>query len=63
MKEKYLIKNVNTKDDAREYAIFLQYWISKHELSWQEISDLQNDLTILAKKFDLVEEFKENGMI
>lgn len=63
MKEKYLIENVNTKDDAREYAIFLQDWISKHKLSWQEILDLQNDLTILAKKFDLVEEFKENGMI
>ena len=59
----WLIRNCETKEEARQYAINWQNWVSEQDLSWEELSKMESDLEDLALKFDLVEEFKENGII
>jgi hypothetical protein len=54
---------IKTKEQARQYAIDYQNWSSNKDLSWGESLDFQNKLRSLAKKFGLVKEFKENGII
>jgi hypothetical protein len=56
-------KVIKTKDEARQYAIDLQKWASKKSLSYGEICRQQDELEKIAKEFDLIEEFKENGII
>jgi len=55
--------NIKTKEQARRYAIDYQKWASEQDLSYGEILHFQNKLNALAKKFNLTEEFKENGII
>ena len=55
--------NIKTKEQARQYAIDYQKWASEKDLSYGEILHFQNKLTILGERFDLTEEFKENGII
>ena len=54
---------IKTKEQARQYAIDYQNWASKQNLSYGEIAIFHNKLETLAEKFDLVEEFLENGII
>lgn len=56
-------KTIQIKEEARQYAIEYQSLVSKSNLSYGEISIIQDELTKLAEKFDLTEEFKENGLI
>lgn len=56
-------KNIKTKEEARQMAIDWQGWQSKQSLSYSEVSQWQSYFETLAKKFNLVEEFKENGII
>lgn len=61
---------ITTQEEARQFAIEYQQWIGEQNeigkeptlyttdlVEWNEI------LTKLAEKFDLVEEFNENGII
>lgn len=52
-----------TKEEARQYAIDWQNWVSEQHLSWEEISKWESEMEDIAIKFDLVEEFRENGII
>lgn len=52
-----------TKEEARQYAIEWQSWVSEQDLSWEEIADWESYLEDIAIKFDLVEEFHNNGII
>lgn len=53
-----------TQAEARQYAIDWQNWFSNNQhLSYAELANWHAIFTILAEKFDLVEEFKENGII
>lgn len=52
-----------TKEEAREYAIDWQNWASEHSLSWADIAEWSGIFTYWGTKFDLLEEFKENGII
>lgn len=53
-----------TADEARQYAIEWQEWQSGQSLSYQELADWQSVFQELADRFpELVEEFKENGII
>lgn len=52
-----------TKEEARQYAIDWQYWVSEENLSYEELADWQVHFTDIAKKFGLVREFIENGII
>ena len=54
---------IKTKEQARQYGIDYQDWISEKNLSYTELAHFQGKLETLAKKFDLIEEFKENGLI
>jgi hypothetical protein len=56
-------KNITTKEEARNYAIEWQQWASKQNLSMQELVEWSTIFGDLAEKFDLQEEFKENGII
>lgn len=58
-----MIQNIKTQDEARQYAIDWQAKQSEQSISYLELSREQGKLEALAKKFDLVEEFKENGII
>lgn len=53
-----------TKEEAREYAIRWQYWFSdKEKIYYSELADWNYIFWKLARKFHLVREFKENGII
>ena len=54
---------IKTKEQARQFGIDYQNWASQQDLSYGELIHFQNKLSNIAEKFDLVEEFKENGII
>lgn len=56
-------KVINTKEEAREFAIEWQKWASEQILYLSELFEWQNFFAELARRFDLIEEFKENGII
>ncbi len=50
-------------EEAREQAIEWQHWIGEQALSFDEILGWQNHFESVAEQYDLVDEFKENGVI
>jgi hypothetical protein len=63
IKEENKMPYIKTKEQARQYGMYFQEWVSEQNLSYGKLFDYQNKLTKIAEKFDLVEEFKENGII
>lgn len=57
------MENIKTQEEARQYAIDWQARMADRSISIGELADEQAKLTTLAEKFDLVEEFTENGII
>lgn len=57
------IPQIKTKAAARDMAITWQQYASEQDLSYSELAEYQGYFETLAKKFDLTEEFKENGII
>jgi hypothetical protein len=57
------IKEVKTEDQARELAVDWQNWSSEQALSHGELAEYQVYFVALADKFNLIEEFSENGII
>jgi hypothetical protein len=56
-------RKINTQEDAREYAIDWQNWISEQNLSYGELIEWSEIFEELAERFDLREEFEENSII
>jgi hypothetical protein len=56
-------KELKTAEDARQQAIDWQIWKSNNSMSWEEVSRWSNHFTQTAKKFELTDEFSENGII
>jgi hypothetical protein len=56
-------QNPKTQEEARQYAIDWQQWASEQSLSYLELAKWGDQFTELAEKFDLTDEFKENGII
>ena len=56
-------RNITTKEQAREYAIDWQNWASEQNLSYDEIIAWQCHFGAIASRYNLIEEFKENGII
>lgn len=54
---------VKTKGEAQNAAIEWQAWASTQALSWSELLEWQDYFEQIARKFDLIDEFKENGII
>lgn len=51
------------KEKARNKAVEWQMDFSNHNHSWGEIAYFETYFTRLAKRYGLVREFKENGII
>jgi predicted nucleic acid-binding Zn-ribbon protein len=56
-------KNIKTKEEARQVGIEFQNWASEQNLSYGELSSYQNKLHKIAKRFGLIREFRENGIL
>jgi len=56
-------QQINTQAEARSYAIDWQNWASEQAMSWGELAEWQDIFAKLAEKYDLSEEFNENGII
>lgn len=52
-----------TKEEARDFAIKWQAWASEQDLSYAHLCYWQGIIMTLAEQFDLLEEFKENGIL
>ena len=57
------IKNIKTQAEAKQFAIDWQSWSEGQRFYWSELAEWGSVFEKLAKKFDLVEEFKEEGII
>jgi len=51
------------KSQARQVGIDFQQWVSNQALSYGQLSAYQSDLYKMAKRFGLVKEFRENGIV
>lgn len=54
---------IKTEDEARQFAIDWQNWQAEQSMSYFEASNWQAYFEALGRKFNLTEEFKENGII
>lgn len=54
---------VISREEAREQAIDFMNWQSAESMSYEEILEWQNYFYHIAKKYDLEDEFYENGVI
>lgn len=54
---------ITTEEQARDFATDWQRWQAEESLSYGELADWQAYFEELATRFDLTEEFKENGII
>jgi len=52
-----------TADEARQYAMDWQEWASEQNLPYAHLCYWQGIFMTLAEEFNLIEEFKENGII
>ena len=57
------MKECTDRDTARQLAIDWQYEYSQKSMSYAELIEWQDIFETLAQKFDLWEEFKENGIL
>jgi hypothetical protein len=54
---------IKTRGQARQAAIDYQDWSSKRAMTYGELNVYQNKFRNIGKRFRLVREFKENGII
>ena len=57
------LQRITTQGEARSYAIDWQHWAGNQNLSYGELAEWQNILSDLSEKYDLFDEFNENGII
>lgn len=57
------LDQITTPDEAREIAIDWQAWASEQSLSYGELIDWAAYFEALGQKFNLTDEFRENGII
>ena len=58
-----MAKVIKTKGEARQYAIDWQHKTANKNLSYGELAESAGQFRTLGKKFGLLREFKENGII
>lgn len=54
---------IETRDQAHDFAVRWQRWSGERRLSHNQLNDWLREFEKLAEKFDLTEEFCENGVI
>ena len=57
------ITEIKTEQEARDLVITFQSWVNEQNLSYGELVKYSDYFETLAEKFNLTEEFKENGII
>jgi len=57
------IPAIKTKAEAQAQAQNWRVWASTKNLSYSKIAEWRGYFTTLGKKFGLLKEFKENGII
>lgn len=65
VEKEYLAKaeKITTKEQAQAFAQEWQQWASVQNLSYGELAEWGGVFAALAERFDLVEEFTENGIL
>ena len=51
------------KQRARELAVQWQYDFANNNYNWEEISEFTDFFTKLGKRYGLLKEFRENGVL
>ena len=51
------------KQRARELAVQWQYDFANNNYNWEEISEFTDYFTKLGKRYGLLKEFRENGVL
>jgi hypothetical protein len=59
----YKFRKPRTKEEARQIGIDYQLWASEQNLSYGEIAYYGDKLYKMAKRFGLIREFRENGLL
>lgn len=54
---------IKSKDEAQQLAVDWQAWQSEQSLSYSELVDWTDLFVKLGKKFGLMGEFRENGIV
>ena len=57
------VTEAKTKEQARDAAIAWQQWSGEQDLSFGELAEWQSHFRTLARRFNLRDEFEENGII
>lgn len=57
------IDTIESRPQAQDIAIEWQYWAGEQNLSMGELIDWQRYFEKLGEKFDLTDEFRENGIL
>lgn len=58
-----MIRTVDNAGDARDGAIYWQELFSERDISFGELAEWQAIFSELGDKYNLTEEFEENGII
>ncbi len=56
-------RTINTQEEATQYAIEWQQWAAEQSLSYSELAEWSEIFTELGERFNLTEEYRENGII
>lgn len=57
------VKKSNSAEEARLNAIDWQTWQAEQSMSYGELAEWQEVFRVLAERFGLEDEFRENGII
>lgn len=57
------LKNIKTKGEAEDFAVEWSHWVSGQALGYGDVQKWEEYFSELTTRFDLEEEFKENGII
>jgi hypothetical protein len=57
------LNKIKNKEEARQIAVEYQFWASNQSLSYSELATYGHYFELLGRKFHLIKEFKENGII
>lgn len=55
--------DIGTREEARDFAIQWQADFARRDYSWSELQQWGAVFDLIGLDFDLLEEFKENGII
>jgi len=56
-------RTITTKEDARQYATDWQKYASEQNLSYGELAEWNAIFETLAIRYNVTEEYRENGII